>query len=592
MVKKHSFDGESDRLNALSSYNVLDTLPEKEYDAITRLASYICQVPIALVSLIDAERQWFKSKVGLDISETSRADAFCNHTILHDEILEINNASEDEIFKDNVFVKGEAHIRFYAGAPLIDPEGHRLGSLCVVDTVPRKLSTEQRDALRTLADEVMSHFLLKKQKKELENSLHTHKEFFNLFNTSPEIHFIAAEDSSIELINDAVSHILGYEPQQAIGKSLWDFVAGKNREQFVPLIEKAVATGIPFEIETETVTVDNETRWIGWCAIYKSGKWYASGRDITYQKKILAELEQLSLVASKMINGVVISDPDDKVIWTNNAFERITGFTQSEVEQKRLRDVIINEADAKIDEYNELIGKKKSYTLHVRATRKDGQQIWLSIVNSVIYNEQGDVDKYIRILADITERKDTQRDLEILSFASRKSPSGMLIRDGEGVVIWMNEALENILGYTLDEMKGKAFGNNLLGEETDMEAVQKGVKAVEEKKSYELELKLYKKNKTPVWLSVSNNLLLNTAGNVERQVSSMVDITERKKVEEELKMLSLVASSTTSGVVINDSNGGVEWVNTAFEKITGYSIKDVEHKHLGDVLKGELTDTS
>src|ERR1700712_1969036 len=162
------FNGEARRLNALNSYNVLDTLPEKEYDAITRLASYICQAPIALVSLIDAERQWFKSKVGLDINETSRADAFCNHTILHDEILEINNAIEDDLFKDNEFVKGEAHIRFYAGAPLIDPDGNRLGSLCVIDTVPHKLTEEQREALQTLAGEVMSRLVLRRQTTELE----------------------------------------------------------------------------------------------------------------------------------------------------------------------------------------------------------------------------------------------------------------------------------------------------------------------------------------------------------------------------------------------------------------------------------------
>jgi len=205
-------DTETKRLKALNSYNVLDTLPEKEFDAITRLASYICQVPIALISLIDDERQWFKSKVGLDINETARGDAFCHHTILSDELMEIENAAEHEIFKNSPFVSGNANIRFYAGAPLIDPEGHRLGSLCVIDTVPRKLTFEQRDALRTLADEIMSHFVVRKQKRELENSLKVHKEFFNLFNSSPEIHLIADKDSNIELINNAVKPILGYSP--------------------------------------------------------------------------------------------------------------------------------------------------------------------------------------------------------------------------------------------------------------------------------------------------------------------------------------------------------------------------------------------
>lgn len=597
MIQKQSVfsDIETKRLNALSSYNVLDTLPEKEYDAITRLASYICQVPVAMISLIDSDRQWFKSIIGLDATETSRADAFCNYTVLNDEILEINNAAEDDVFKNNPFVTGDMQIRFYAGAPLIDPDGNRLGSLCVIDTVPRKLTFEQRDALRTLADEVMSHLLLRKQKSELQRSLEAHKEFFNLFDTSPEIHFIADKDSNIELINKAVSAILGYDPQQAIGKSLWSFVVGNTpREQFVPLIEKAMATGESFTLETRTVSLDGQEKWIGWCGIYKGEKWYASGRDITYQKNLVTELEQLSLVASKMINGVAVSDANDLTFWTNDAFEKITGFNRQDVANKRLRDVIVGRSNQTnpIEEYNNLIKTKESYSVHVYATRKDGQEIWLSLITSVIKNEEGEVEKYIRLISDITARKAAQKDLEILSFAARKSPSGMLSRDANGVVIWMNEAMEKITGYTLTEMEGKRFGTILTGKDTDMEVFKSAVKAVEEKRPYDTEILIYKKDRTPVWVAMSNSPLFNDAGEVERQVTTMLDVTERKKAEAERKLLSLVASNTTSGVVINNSAGEIEWVNDAFEKITGFSLADGKGKYLGDMLQGELTDTS
>ncbi|MDB4925746.1 MAG: domain S-box protein [Mucilaginibacter sp.] len=596
MIKKQdtSSDIETKRLNALSSYNVLDTLPEKEYDAITRLASYICQVPIALISLVDNDRQWFKSIIGLDATQTSRADAFCNYTILNDEILEISNAAEDKTFKDNPFVKGDTHIRFYAGAPLIDPDGYRLGSLCVIDMVPRKLTEEQRDALRTLADEVMSRFLLRKQKRELEESLNAHKEFFNLFDTSPQIHFIANKDSNIELINNSVSKILGYDPKQAMGRSLWDFVVGNSREQFVPLIEKAIATGQSFELETQTVSRDGNVKWIGWCGIYKSEKWYASGRDITYQKQILAELEQLSLVASKMINGVAISNANDKVIWINNAFETITGYEFSDVEGKRLRDIFVPDVNNKesVEQYNANIATKQSYSVHIHATRKDGQQVWLAVSASVIYDKDGEVEKYIRLFADITARKIVQKDLEILSFAARKSPSGMLSRDANGVVIWMNEAMERITGYTLAEMKGKKFGSILIGEDTDMEVFNNAVKAVQEKRPYDAEILIYRKDGTPVWVVMSNSPLFDDAGAVERQVTTMLDVTERKMAENELKLLSLVASNTISGVVISNKEGEVEWVNNAFENITGFNIADVKDKHLGDILQGELTDIS
>ena len=146
---------EKERLNALRSYNILDSAPEAAYDAITRLASYICQVPVAAVTLIDSDRQWLKSKVGLDIDQTPRADAFCRYTILHDEILEVPDTLKDKNFVDNVFVKAQNGIRFYAGAPLVDDEGYRLGALCVLDNVPRKLTDEQRDALGVLSAEII-----------------------------------------------------------------------------------------------------------------------------------------------------------------------------------------------------------------------------------------------------------------------------------------------------------------------------------------------------------------------------------------------------------------------------------------------------
>jgi PAS domain S-box-containing protein len=589
-----SSDNEIKRLDALDSYNVLDTLPEKEYDAITRLASYICQVPIALISLVDAKRQWFKSKVGLDVNETPRADAFCKYTILDDQILEVNNALEDDNFKDNVLVQGDPNIRFYAGAPLIDPDGNRLGSLCVIDRVPRKLTNEQRDALRTLADEVMSNLQLRKQQKELEESLKVHKDFYTLFNTSPEIHLIAGADSNIELINDSVQTILGYDPEKIIGHSLWEFVVGNNREQYVPVIEKAIQSQQSFEIETQTVTIDNQVKWIGWCAIHKAGKWYSSGRDITYQKQLLAELQQLSLVASKMINGVAISDANDKVVWINDAFSNITGYELADVENKKLRDVFVPDPNntESVRGYSANIESKKSYSVHVHATCKDGGQIWLSVVTSVIYDDNGNVEKYIRILVDITARKNGERDLEILSFASRKSPSGMLTRDADGVVIWMNEAMEQITGYTLAEMQGKKFGNLLVGELTDMSVFKKAKQAVDENKAYDVEILIYPKDKSPIWVAMSNSPLLSETGKVERQVASMIDITERKNAEDQLKLLSMVASHTTSGVVINNSKGEIEWVNPAFEKIVGYNLADVQDKYLGDILQGEHTDLS
>jgi len=152
-------DNEKERLAALDTYGLLDTPPEAIYDAITRLAASICDAPIALISLVDRNRQWFKSAHGLPgITETGREIAFCAHAILEPELLEVMDALEDERFHDNPLVFAEPKIRFYAGAPLESNDGLRLGTLCVIDRKPRQLSDQQKQALASLRDLVIELF--------------------------------------------------------------------------------------------------------------------------------------------------------------------------------------------------------------------------------------------------------------------------------------------------------------------------------------------------------------------------------------------------------------------------------------------------
>lgn len=159
---------ESERLNTLQLYNVLDTASEKAFDDLTQLASSICGTPISLVSFIDKDRQWFKSKLGLEVDETPREQAFCDHAIRSNNILIIEDAQADQRFSNNPLVTGDPNIRFYAGAPLQVSNGAALGTLCVIDHEPRSLSTEQLTALSVLRDAVVSQLELRRALQDIQ----------------------------------------------------------------------------------------------------------------------------------------------------------------------------------------------------------------------------------------------------------------------------------------------------------------------------------------------------------------------------------------------------------------------------------------
>ncbi|UZR93488.1 GAF domain-containing hybrid sensor histidine kinase/response regulator [Chondrinema litorale] len=165
-------DNENERLRNLQSYNILDTFPEQQYDDITTIASQICNTPISLITLVDKNRQWFKSRVGLGATETSREYAFCAHAINEpDQLFEVKNSFEDKRFHDNPLVTGEPRVIFYAGVPLVNSAGFSLGTLCVIDHEPRSLNDQQKETLKALSRQVISQLELRKKNIQLEEEL-------------------------------------------------------------------------------------------------------------------------------------------------------------------------------------------------------------------------------------------------------------------------------------------------------------------------------------------------------------------------------------------------------------------------------------
>lgn len=213
---------EDERLAALRQYDVLDTAAEAEFDDFTRLAAQLCGTPIALISLVDADRQWFKSRVGLDATETPRDISFCGHAIYEGELLEIPDALNDVRFCDNPLVAGQPGIRFYAGAPLIAPGGHGIGTLCVIDMRPHTLTEQQRDVLTTLGRQVVRQLELRrslKREQQLNDKL-TRLSIFQktLFDSAAMAIISTTTTGMITTFNPAAERLLGYTAAELVGK--------------------------------------------------------------------------------------------------------------------------------------------------------------------------------------------------------------------------------------------------------------------------------------------------------------------------------------------------------------------------------------
>lgn len=180
MIKAKIPSNEEIRLRRLDELGILDTLEEQAYDDLAALAATICKTPIGLVSLVDKDRQWFKAHYGLDAHETPRDVAFCSHAILGDEVFVVEDSSKDNRFFDNPLVTGEPFVKFYAGAPLIMSDKNKVGTLCIIGNEARKISDEDKEALKALARQVVSQFELRLKVKELETLDHSKDEFISM----------------------------------------------------------------------------------------------------------------------------------------------------------------------------------------------------------------------------------------------------------------------------------------------------------------------------------------------------------------------------------------------------------------------------
>lgn len=519
-------ENESKRLNRLYQCLILDTPAEEAFDDITQLAAQICEVPIALVTLIDRNRQWFKSKVGLDVTETPRKLAFCTYAILQSDVLIVPDALEDNRFADNALVTSEPYIRFYAGVPLITQDGYALGTLCIIDRVPRELSAEQIQALKALARQVVRQIELRESLVELErNSLQRRPSTQKI---RPFFGQIALGFGTISAILIAVS-IASFQSITGQAKTAQSVT---HSHQVLDNLEALLSELKDAETGQRGYIITGDASFLKPYETARSEVWadFQTLRQLTAdnqrQQQHLDVLEPL--IVQKM---ALIQETTD--------LRRAEGFeAASEIvkdgQGKRTMDRIRQLMQTMKNEENQLLQRRSAI-----AERRNHQAIIVSIAGNSL-NVLILLVLYSFIHREVVERKQTEMLLEqerdFVSATLNTIGALVCVLNREGHIVRFNRECERVTGYLFEEVRNKPFWEIFLPAEEVNSVKEEFIKLIQSVYfSSQYENHWITRAGEPRLISWSSTSLLNQNGEVEYVIGTGIDNTERRKAEELLQ---------------------------------------------------------
>jgi PAS domain S-box-containing protein len=578
-------DDEAARLESLRQYQILDTEPEQAFDDLAKLAALLCGTPIALINLIDAKRQWFKAKVGLDITEVPRDMGLCPACLEQGDVLIVPDTWIDQRFAKNPVVTGYPHVRFYAGVPLIISGGHAIGTLCVVDNVPRQLSAEQVEGLRALSRQIVRQLdirlglqelarITKERQKAVVALQQSDSTLRSFFDSAPMMMGI------VELVDNDILHIadniatakfFGLTPETMRNSRASEMGVPQNHiQQWIDLYRQAERTQKPVRCEYPHTTAEG-TRWLRATVTTISGKYtrprFAYWVEETTQRKQTEEELAWQEALLRSMTGVsplafyVVDNRTDEILYFNDRFTRIWGIEHLKermvLGELKNQDIIpdcmklIANPQPFVESCKPLQSEENRFIVEDEIQLSDGRII--RRFSTQVRDEDDNYFGRLYLFEDITARERAEHIIREQAALLNVTSDAMFVRDLDDKIVFWNKSAEVLYGWQAAEVRGKNT-REILYPQTASE-LREIYSQVLETGSWQGELEKVTKSGKQIIVESRWTLVRNQEGKPKSILTVDTDITEKKQLETQfLRAQRMESIGTLASGIAHDLN--------------------------------------
>ncbi len=575
-------ENESARLRALYSYDIIDSDKERDFDRLTEIAALIADCEISLMSFIDKDRVWYKSAKGLSVEEAPRGFTMCERTLLSKTIYLVENTLDDENWCTHPMVLEGVKVRFYAGFPLIDPNGFTLGSFCVISTKPKKLSLSQQRQLSLLVEEAISVIVDRRKK-------HEYKSFSRLIKDSEDLICILGEDWTFKMANPCFNNRFGWSEEDLQAKNIFDIVPPEEQDKAKQFWYN-IKNGAVEEHNTHQVAIKTGGyRMIEWSATTEKTEKniFAIGRDVTAEiekNKALKVSEQKLKAFFESSQGLLCThDIHGKLISFNPVGAKTLGYSTADLCNKTLFDIIPVDRHDDLRQYLTDILTKGFSKGYMVVIRKSGEErLWL-YANTLQHDLNGEP-YIVGNAVDITDQKKLENDLihtkNLLEETSSLSKiGGWELNLVDQQLYWssITREIHSVPdGFIPTKESAIQFYKSGESRDTIMQVVKD---CLHTGKDWDLELQIIDYNGKEIWVRTKGNVqfvknapfrLYGTFQNIDEQKRAQIEVIASKKLLDDV-----LSAATGVSIIATDLEGTITVFNQGSEQLLGYSAEEI-----------------